>query len=417
MFTYNQKHTVIALMILLGVWYAHCATAADAVTLELAAGDYDRECTVVSVELPESMQDSRHFTLTRLDTGKTLPVQVDRTAEKPRITWIIGDKLESGKTRKYRLAPTTDKPSEKDGVTVSDDGKHLLVKVGEKSVLAYNHAVAPSPDPKQPCYARSGYIHPVYNPAGQVVTDDFHPDHSHQHGIMFAWRKTTFEGRHTNGWDQKAGTGKVEHVKVESLGGGPVFGHFTVRLRQLDLTAPDGPKPVLDETWYVRTYNFSEQFVFDIESTQRCAGQSRLVVDKMHYGGLMIRGHADWHKRRNYDFLTDQGKTKTDGNQSRPRWVDMYGPIDGRPTGIVIMDCPENIRFPQPVRLHPWMPYFCFTPATLGSFTIEPGKPYISRYRFCVYDGKLGQKAAECLWQDYARPPTVRIVERAVGSE
>ncbi len=94
MFTYNQKHTAIALMILCGVWCVHCATAADAVTLEVAAGDYDRECTVVSVELPESMQDRRHFTLTRLDTGKAVPVQVDCIAEKPRVVWIIDDKLE-----------------------------------------------------------------------------------------------------------------------------------------------------------------------------------------------------------------------------------------------------------------------------------------------------------------------------------
>ena len=157
MFTYNQKHTVIALMILLGVWCAHCATATDAITLELSAGDYDRECTVVAVELPESIKDTRHFTLTRLDTGKTVPVQVDCIAGKPCVVWIIGDKLELGKTRKYRLVPATDKPSGKGGVTIEDDGKHLLVKVGEKPVLTYNHAVVPSPDPKQPYYARSGY--------------------------------------------------------------------------------------------------------------------------------------------------------------------------------------------------------------------------------------------------------------------
>ena len=91
---------------------------------------------------------------------------------------------------------------------------------------------------------------------------------------MFAWRKCTFEGRTTNGWDQKAGTGKVEHVATEAFAGGPVFGRFTVKLRQLDLTAPDGPKPVLDETWRVRVYGLDDVFVFDVEVSQQCAGKS-----------------------------------------------------------------------------------------------------------------------------------------------
>ena len=36
---------------------------------------------------------------------------------------------------------------------------------------------------------------PAAEPSGQVVTDDFNPDHAHEHGIMFAWRQATFEGK------------------------------------------------------------------------------------------------------------------------------------------------------------------------------------------------------------------------------
>ena len=414
------ERILIALAIVAGAWHAAAAGALrraegtvslpnGAVTVEVAAGSHPRRDVMVAVELPPSLRSHKRFTLTRLDVGKPIPVQVEPAAN-PRVAWIIRDTLQAGKTRRYRLAPATDEPRAAGGVTVEDDGKHLLVKVGDRPVLRYNHAVVPAPDPKQPYYAKSGYIHPVYSPSGQVVTDDFNPDHAHQHGIMFAWRKTTFEGRHTNGWDQKARTGRVEHVKVEAFGGGPVFGFFAARMRQVDLTAPGGPKPVLDETWRVRIANFSSHFVFDIESTQTCAGDRPVTVEKCHYGGLMIRGHAAWHKRRDHDYLTSEGKTKRDGNHTRPRWVDMHGPLDGRMTGVTIADHPGNFRFPQPVRLHPTMPYFCFTPATLGSFAIEPGKPYVSRYRFYVHDGGLDPKAAERLWRDYADPPKVRIV-------
>jgi hypothetical protein len=152
-------------------------------------------------------------------------------------------------------------------------------------VLGYNHATVPSPDSKHPYYARSGYIHPLHNPSGQIVTDDFNPDHAHQHGIMMAWRKMTFEGRSTNDWDQQAGLGKVEHAQLETYGGGSVFGFFKARLSHMDLTAPGEPAAVLDETWYVRTYAFADTFLFDITSTQTCATDKPVSIDTIHYAG------------------------------------------------------------------------------------------------------------------------------------
>jgi hypothetical protein len=377
---------------------------AEEVTLEVLAGDAVRANTVVDAPLPPALRDHGHFTLTRVDNGQAVPVQ----AHQARLYWIVRDPLKLGAVRRYRLAPADEPKSSR--VTVSDDKKRLLVQVDGKPVLAYNHAVVPSPDLKQPYYAKSGYIHPVYNPSGQVVSDDFNPDHAHQHGIMMAWRQMTFEGRSTNGWDQKAGLGRVEHVKVESTGDGPVFGHFTARLRHVDLTAPGGAKPALDESWYVQVYAFDDGFLFDVTSTQSCASDRPVSIDKMHYGGMAIRGHADWHKNRSYDFLTSEGKTKADGNQTRPHWVDLSGPVEGKPTGVLVLDHPGNFRFPQPVRLHPTMPYFCFTPAAEDSFAIIPGTPFISRYRFFVHDGKLDADLAGRLWRDYSRPPEVRVV-------
>ena len=43
-----------------------------------------------------------------------------------------------------------------------------------------------------------------------------------------------------------------------------------------------------------------------------------VVIDEMHYGGLMIRGHADWQEHKTFDYLTNEGKTKVDGNHTRP---------------------------------------------------------------------------------------------------
>jgi hypothetical protein len=202
-----------------------------------------------------------------------------------------------------------------------------------------------------------------------------------------------------------------------------VLAEASMRLRHDDLIAPDGPKPVLDETWTLRAYDIRGLVVIDIESSQSCAGPSPLIVDKYHYSGLGLRGNRAWFdpsakgndppdptKCAHSDFLTSEGKHRSDGNHTRPRWVDLYGEIGGKVGGVAILDHPANFRFPQPVRLHPNKPYFCFAPMVLGEFTIKPGTPYVSRYRIVAHDGPPDPKLLDRLWDDYADPPRVTVV-------
>ena len=389
------------------------AEESEAVILKVDAGSSDRENLMVEAQLPPTVHGKGPFHLKRCDNGRIIPAQVV-PGKTLRIAWLLGERLPAGQARCYELCAgeTTASASV---VTVRDDGKHLLVEASGKPVLAYNHATVPSPNPKHPYYARSGYLHPVYAPDGQVLTDDFNPDHAHQHGIMFAWRKGKFEGRETNAWDQAAKQGRVEHVKIESFAGGPVFGQITAKLRHVDLTAPDGPKPILDEIWQVRVDNLPQCFVFDVEMTQNCAGKSPYIVEKIHYGAMAVRGSRAWGGKKPpaYEFLTDLGKTRSDGDQSRARWIDFSGVADGKPAGMVVLCHPSNFRFPQPVRLHPWMPYFCYTPASLGTFEITPGRPYVSRYRFVCHEGRLTPEQLERIWQDYACPPKVSVVTKS----
>lgn len=382
----------------------------ESITLEVSSATVVPAKTIVSVPLPAALAEHKFFQLTESSSGDQIPVQVDHSGPSPQVVWIERYALKAGEKRRYHLSPASEMTTT-NGVTVTDDGKGLLVQVHGKPVLVYNHAVVPAPKADEEYYSRSGYIHPLYNPSGKIVTDDFNPDHAHQHGIMLAWRKMTFEGREFNGWDQKSQLGRVEHAKLENFGSGPVFGFFKSTLNHTDLTATDGPKTALHETWDVRIYAIDESFVFDITSTQSCASTHPVSIDKIHYGGMTIRGHADWHKHRNYDFLTDAGNTKADGNQTRPRWVDLFGPLAGETTGVTIMDHPGNIHFPQPVRLHPTMPYFCFTPASLNAFTIEPETQLVSRYRFIVHDGPIDVNTTNQRWHEFADPPQVRIVK------
>ena len=180
----------------------------------------------------------------------------------------------------------------------------------------------------------------------------------------------------------------------------------------MDLTAPGGPKDALYETWDVRVYALSGRFVFDLRSDQRCASESPLKLLKNRYGGLGLRGSGEWEgKGGECRFLTSEGKTRADGHATRAKWCDVWGLVGGKPTGFTVHCSPENFRFPQNMRIHPSEPFFNFAPCQLGDFEITPDKPLVSNYRFEVHDGAADAKKNERAWNDYAHPPTVRVVD------
>ncbi len=386
------------------------AVARDSVVVEVKAGDHERHHVPIVFPLPPRLADAKAIWLQQLDSGEQRPVQ--RTATKPpQAVWMLHDRLPAHQARSYRLSASRFDRDRKTAVTCTDDGRAVTVNVRGKTVLTYHTAVVPPPNGLDAVYRRSGFIHPLQTPSGRVLTAAFPADHPHQHGIFNAWVKTKFDGRPVNFWDQAGGTGTVEHVEVTSLSSGPVFGEFSVRLRHVDLSAEPEPVTVLDETWTVRVYDRTDLFLIDLESEQRCATERPLIVQEYHYGGMAIRGSSTWLDLASSGFLTSEGKSRADGNHSRPSWTDLFGVLRGHPCGVAVLQHPDNLRFPAPVRLHPSKPYFVYTPAVLGEFTIEPEQPLTSRYRYVVHDGRPDAARLNAAWADYAEPPEVRVIE------
>ncbi len=375
---------------------------------EVSAGERDGVAVPVSVELTGELADAAWLDLSEAESGARVPVQ--RLPGEARAVWIVRD-LPAGQARTYRLAVAAEEPALESRVTCEDDGDQLVIRVDGAPVLTYHQATVPAPEGLDPVFAKSGYIHPLQTPGGQTVTDDFPDDHPHQHGFFFAWVHTTFAGRRVDFWNQARRQGTVEHLETRAAVSGPVFGQFEVLLRHSDLNAPGGPAPVLEESWVIRVYAIESPFLFDLRSEQRLVADRPLRVNEYHYGGMGLRGARAWFRHPENDFLTNLGKTRDDGNHSRAHWVISHGPGDEEPAAVISLGHPGNLRAPQPVRLHPVVPYFCFAPMVLGPFEIAADQPLVSRYRFATHDGPPDAELAERLWQDYAEPPAVRVVE------
>ena len=125
---------------------------------------------------------------------------------------------------------------------------------------------------------------------------------------------------------------------------------------------------------------------------------------------MAFRGRAEWLKEKDdpgaapagFRFLTSEGKGRLEGNHTRPNWVALGGKLDDQDASVAIFGHPGNFRAPQPVRLHPAKPYFCFAPAVVDRFTIKPGAPYVSQYRFLVKAGAIDAKEINAHWRRYA---------------
>lgn len=192
---------------------------------------------------------------------------------------------------------------------------------------------------------------------------------------------------------------------------GPVHAGFRARNYYIDLSGSE-PADALNEEWKATVYNLENKKyrVFDLELKQTANTSRPLILSEYHYGGLAFRGHQNWNDPDSVSFRTSEGYNRSTGNETRARWSSMAGQVNGRKAGIAMFDYPANPKSPQPVRIHPNIPYFVYTPPQLGKMEIKPGSPYVVQYRYIVFDGEPDSEELNRLWNDYAYPPGVTVV-------
>ncbi|HVE40582.1 MAG TPA: PmoA family protein [Planctomycetota bacterium] len=354
--------------------------------------------TPLEFPVPSGFDITKPCRLIRTSDGKEIPCQLNT---KRAFTILFVAKNEAAEYRLESAAPT-----EFPKIDFADDGKALTLRSGEKNILTYHIAAVEQPDP---VFSRSGYIHPIWTPAGKVVTNDSPPNHLHHHGIWSAWTSSEFEGRKTNFWESKEKQGRVETREGLKLFSGPVFSGFHSSHRFIALNSPEGPTQVLEEFWEVRAFALPGRFVIDLLSTQMCSTGKPLIIREYRYGGIGFRGPADWEGKEGVEFLTSEGKNRVEGHATRAKWVVAWGKVGGQEASVGFLGHTSNFRDPQPLRIHPSEPFFNWAVPQGGDFSIEPGKPYVARYRFIIADGKLDKESMDRAWTDFNTAPAVRI--------
>jgi hypothetical protein len=382
--------------------------AADPVRVSVAAADVDRLVVTASMLLPSSASPRSQL---RDAAGRIYPLQVEANG----LARFVIPQQRAGESIRLTLV---DGSSGADQVAVARSASDLGINVAGQGVLAYqmDRDQLPRAD-IDVRYKRAAYLHPVRSPSGAVVTGNFPANHPHHHGIWSSWSKVQFQGRATNFWETVEQKGNTEFVGLERSWSGAVHGGFVARQQMIDLTGGKSTAAV-NETWEVTVLAVEgvapAARVFDLVITQAAASADPVVFPKYHYGGTSFRGRDEWNGKDNLVVLTSEGATTRDtANMSRVRWVYFGGVVEGgRTAGLAILSHPDNLHSPQPIRVHPEMPYVCFAPVQLGDIRLEPGQSYVARYRYVVTDGAPDRARLDAYWNGYARPANVTLDAR-----
>jgi hypothetical protein len=367
------------------------------------AGAVARRDVVVSFALPEPGVVSW-----RLEDGAAA---VALQVEGSQASFVVKD-LPARATRTYTLQPGPG-PSTP-AVTATRDGD--LVRFGRESrtMLSYISGRGPLPSGVPSQYRRAGYIQSVLTPRGRTITQDMPSDHRHHHGVWLAWTKTTIDGRSVDFWNMGQNKGGVQFESLDQVWSGPASAGLRARHRYINKTTSPATT-ALWESYLLRVYpgggtGTGTYSLFDVEATHDRVGTTPMLLPTYHYGGIGYRAASEWNSNPSrMTVLTSEGRNRGNGDGTRARWIRISGTLGGQPAAIVIYGHPANFRAPQPLRVNPTDPFFCFAPSKLGDWSIVPGVPYLMRYRFAVYDEAPAVAEIERLWNDYADPPRVTV--------
>lgn len=361
--------------------------------------------TLITIDLPEDIACCEKVQLKESDGGQKIALQAGAPGE---AQFLLEATLPANTSRQYEIIKNSD--TESIGPVIQETETALEISSNDHPILTYNTATLSPPEDLPDYYKRSGFIHPFFSPGGKVLTDGFPVGHTHQHGIFFAWVNTTYRGDFTDFWNQQNETGTVAFRELQAQGSGPVYAHFQAKHEALSLEHG----PVLDETWEVKTYAIPGYNIIDLTIYQKVTDSDTLFINKYHYGGMGVRMAAELNEVDSTRYtgpmqvITSEGIANRDSaNHSRPNWTAAYGQVNGSTGGIALFDHPANFRFPQPVRVHPSMPYFVLAPMVEDAFELVPGEEYVFRYRILSFDGEPNTEQLDAMWQAYAKGATI----------
>ena len=385
-------------------------------TFKLIAGRHNLFDCPIFVNLSEKNIQTENLSLFEISGPETIPVDFQVSDDEKGIWFVIPGTFRAQSERHFELKAENETVSKTAYfMNVKQSEESLLLRRGKNKILKYQTETVMPPTGVDPAYQRSGFIHPLWSPAGEVLTRIQPPDHYHHYGIWGPWTKTQINSREVDFWNLKKKQGTVKFAGLTNITEGPVFCEIKVKQEHIDFGLNTKSQVAINEELTVRAWNVGKDAeMIDYITTQSTPLDSGILLKAYRYGGgIGFRATEKWTKD-NCTVLTSEGKERDSADGTKARWCRIEGTTPFGQSGILFMDYPQNREFPEPMRVWPSNSiddkgyfFFEFCPIRHNSWKMEQGKKYQLRYRLFVFDGNLSKEDAEALWQTFANPPKV----------
>jgi hypothetical protein len=298
-------------------------------------------------------------------------------------------------------------------VTFQESSKGMDFLLDGKLVLSYQMTKEPVPSGIKNAYSKSGFIHPIQSPSGQVLSRIQPADHYHHYGIWGPYTRATIGGREVDFWNLGDEKGRVDfsHVISKKQAGGAA--ELTVRQNHIDLKAPAQSQLAMAEDLRIKVKPADKgRYFVDYTSTLQTDIAGGILLDDYRYGGgIGFRATEVWGDA-NSTILTSEGKDRATADGTNARWILVTGQSDhsSGKSGILFMSHNTNQAHPEPLRV--WPPgqyegkgnvFIEFCPIRHTSWEIQPGKRYSLTYRILVFDGELTVQEADNYWKSFVK--------------
>ncbi len=320
--------------------------------------------------------------------------------------------LPPGETGTFQLIQTS--ADSDPGLLVRENDSSLVILDQDRPVLNYMHRLTGPSGNDDFLYLRNGFIHPLWSPAGNVLTAIHPPDHLHHLGLWNPWTRVKYEDRYLDFWNLGKGEATVRHKRFIEMHDGPVRAGFGAEKIYLERTKEGKLEPVLNEVVHVRAWQVADfpGFFIDYIIEQECAGESPVLLEEYRYGGFGLRATAAW-RNENRNYVTSEGDSIDTADGARARWCRIWGRAPKGVSTILFMSHTTNHEHPEPIRI--WNKsfddtFFNFCPIKKNDWLIEPGNVYTRKYRMYVTDGTLTDDLSEALWTAFTSSPKISLM-------
>ncbi len=299
-------------------------------------------------------------------------------------------------------------------ILIKKDGA-LYIHYAGNDLLGFQYEMHYPPEGVDTAFKRSGYIHPVYTPHGQLLTRINAPDHYHHYGIWNPWTKIQYMGNIYDLWNLYSKQGTVKFEKFSSILQRKNKSSFSALLNHIAFVGNEKEKKdviIMRENQTISFYHPAKEkdhYFLDINIELIPATDSAVILKEYRYGGLGWRATEEWHKD-NSAVLTSAGLARKEADGSLAKWVVVEGALGNDRGGMVWFSHPDNYNHPEPLRIWPEDSnkrgdmFANFSPTKNKDWVLEPGKKYTLKYRILVFNGTMMDKAKmDKLWEDFSK--------------